>query len=138
MEDRQQTFELVHLDLEHLELVYENFLEPYLHQVLENTVCVLLVAGFDVEIACQIVHALTVRNIGVVVCIGTQQRVQNRWVEGLAVQVERTVDVKGDYLLHGRRHTVLGHFLLHLDVVNPLVNWDQPDPLLLRRDVQSC
>jgi hypothetical protein len=73
----QQSLELIHLDLENLELVDENLFEPVLHQVFKDSVGVLLVFGLDVDVACKVVHSLTVRYFCVEVGIGPQQRVQN-------------------------------------------------------------
>lgn len=75
VEDGQEPFELVHLQLEDFELVDENFLEPVLHQVLEDTIGMLLMSGLDVNVSSKVVHALTVADVLVEIGISSQQRV---------------------------------------------------------------
>jgi len=65
----QQSFELIHFNLEHFELIDEDLFESVLHQVLKNTVGILLVFSLDVEIPCEIVHTLTVGNFNMEVSI---------------------------------------------------------------------
>ena len=60
---------------------------------------------------------------------------KNGGVQGLAMEMERSIDVKSDDFLDGGWNTVLGDFLLHLNVVHLLVHRNQPDPLLLGRHV---
>jgi hypothetical protein len=59
----QQSFKLVHLDFEHFELVGEQFLEAFFHEVLEEPVTVLLVFALDEQVPCNIVHALAVADL---------------------------------------------------------------------------
>ncbi len=63
MVDGQQPFKLVHLDFEHFELVGEQFLEAFFHEVLEQPVTVLFVFALDEEVACDVVHALAVADL---------------------------------------------------------------------------
>jgi hypothetical protein len=137
VEEHQQSIKLIHFDLEGLELVGKYLLEPDLHQVLEHAVAVLLVAQLDVEVPSQVVHPLAVTDVLVEVGVSPQQRVQHRRTQGLPVQVQRSIHVQGYNLLHSRRHALLGHFMLHGDVVEPSVQGDQSHPLLIRRQVQA-
>ena len=81
VEDGQQPFKLIHLDLEDLELIDEDLFEPHLHQVFKDPVSILLVFGLDVQVPSQVVHSLAIRDLIVEVGIGTQQGVQDGWVE---------------------------------------------------------
>ena len=56
----QQSLELVHLDLQDLELVDEDLFEPVFHQVLEDPIGVFLILGLDVDVPCKVVHPLAV------------------------------------------------------------------------------
>ena len=71
VEYRQQALELVQFYLEHLEFVSEELLKSMLHQVLEESIGVFFVPRFEVEIACDVVHALAVADLGVVAGIRT-------------------------------------------------------------------
>lgn len=80
MEDSEEALELIHFDFENFKLIYEYFLEPYLHQVLEDAICVLLIHGLNVDVSCQIVHALAVGNVRVEVRVDAQKGMQNGWI----------------------------------------------------------
>jgi hypothetical protein len=59
----QQTFKLVHLDFEHFELVGEEFLEAFFHEVLEQPITVLFVFALNEQVPCDVVHALAVADL---------------------------------------------------------------------------
>ena len=80
MEDGEEALKLIHFDFENLKLIYEYFLEPNLHQVLEDAICVLFIHCLNVHVSCQIVHALTVGNVRVEVGVDAQKGMQNGWI----------------------------------------------------------
>ena len=72
MEDIQQSLELIHFDFQYLELIYKNLSESYLHQIFKNAISILFILGFEVNVACYVVHTLTVRNVFMIIGVGTQ------------------------------------------------------------------
>lgn len=80
VEDGKKSLKLIHLHLQDFKLVHKDLLKSYLHQVLKNPVSVLLIKGLDIEITSKIIHALTVRDFLVKVCIYSKKRMQNGWV----------------------------------------------------------
>ena len=63
MVNGQQPLKLIHLDFEHFELVGEQFLEAFFHEVLEEPITVLLVFALDEQVPCNVVHALAVADL---------------------------------------------------------------------------
>ena len=59
-EDTKETLKLVHFDLKNLELVDKELVEVRVHHAFEDRVRLDLVAGFNEEIASNVVHALTI------------------------------------------------------------------------------
>lgn len=50
---------MIHFDFQYLELVGEELSEADLHEILEDAIGGLLVEGFEVEVAGDVVHAYT-------------------------------------------------------------------------------
>lgn len=59
-EDAEQALELVHFDLENLELVHKQLVEVSVHHLLEDGVSLDFVTGFDEKVPCDVVHALAI------------------------------------------------------------------------------
>ena len=51
MEDSQKSLELIHLDLQHLELIQKDLFKPNLHNVLKDSISILFIHSLNVEIA---------------------------------------------------------------------------------------
>lgn len=100
VEDAEQPLKLVHLYFEHFEFVGEELFEAHFHEILKYTIGGLLIPGLDVQIAGNVVHALTVGDVFVEVGINPQQGVQNCGVEHFPVVVQRSINIKSDDLLH--------------------------------------
>ena len=72
MEYCQQSLELIEFNFQDLELIGKKLFESILHQILEHTVGSLLVLGFYVEIACDVVHPLAVTDFSMIASVSTE------------------------------------------------------------------